>query len=129
MKIVIWSTCAVLLAIWTGFALLSVQITEWIARASVAAEMTELKTLAQQMPVPEWLPAWIDPAWVQALQVMLVSSVDMIALAFPYFSAAAGWLVPVIWAFWAAGALLLLLLAGGGHWLVGMFRSRRSAQA
>jgi hypothetical protein len=123
MKIVIWLACAFLLAIWTGFAFLSVQITEWIAQASVAAEMTELKTLTQQMPVPEWLPVWIDPMWIHALQAMLMSSIDMIALAFPYFSAAAGWLVPLIWAFWAAGAVLLLLLAGGGHFLVGMYRS------
>lgn len=123
MKAVIWSVCAVLLALWTGFAFLSVQITEWIARASVTAEMTELKTLAQQMPVPEWLPVWIDPMWIQALQAMLMSSIDMIAWAFPYFSTAAAWLVPVIWAFWAAGAVLLLLLAGGGHFLVGRFRS------
>lgn len=124
MKIVIWSVCAVVLAFWTGFAFLSVQITEWIAQASVTAEMTELKTLAQQMPVPEWLPVWIDPMWIHALQAVLMSSIDMIASAFPYFSAAAGWLVPVIWAFWAAGTVALLLLAGGGHFLVGMFRSR-----
>ena len=64
MKIVIWSVCAVLLAVWTGFAFLSVQITEWIAQASVTSEMTELKSLAQQMPVPEWLPVWIDPSRV-----------------------------------------------------------------
>jgi hypothetical protein len=124
MKIVIWSVCAVVLAVWTGFAFLSVQISEWIAQASVRAEMTELKTLAQQMPVPEWLPVWIDPMWIDALQALLTSSMDMIASAFPYFSAAAGWLVPVIWALWAAGALLLLLLAGGGHLLVGLFRAR-----
>lgn len=123
MKIVIWSVCAVLLAVWTGFAFLSVQITEWIAQASVTSEMTELKTLAQQMPVPEWLPVWIDPTWVQALQAMLMSSIDLIASGFPYFSAAAGWLVPVIWAVWAAGALVLLLLAGGGHFLLGVLRS------
>ncbi|HET9700455.1 MAG TPA: hypothetical protein VFP70_05990 [Burkholderiales bacterium] len=123
MKIVIWSVCAVLLAVWTGFAFLSVEITEWIAQASVTSEMTELKSLAQQMPVPEWLPVWIDPAWVEALQAMLMSSIDLIASGFPYFSAAAGWLVPVIWAVWAAGALVLLLLAGGGHFLVGVLRS------
>lgn len=123
MKIVIWSACAVLLALWTGFAFLSVQITEWIAQATVSGQIAELKTLAQPWPIPAWLPVWVDPMWIQALQAALMSSLEALASAFPYFSAAVGWLAPVIWAVWAFGAVLLLLLAGGGHLLIGMFRS------
>lgn len=122
MKILIWSVWAILLAVWTGLAFVALQVTEWIAHAAVSAEVSELKALAQQMPVPEWLPPWIDGAWVHGLQALLMSSIDEMASAFPYFSAV-GWLVPVIWAFWAAGAVLSLLLAGGGHFLVSMFSS------
>lgn len=122
MKIIIWLLCFVLAALWTGLVAAAVGLTEWIAYGLASGQLEDLATWAAKWPIPEWIPAWIDPMWVQATQPALTALLEVLGDVVPYFSAAVAWLVPLMWAGWTLGILLLLLIAGAAHWSIGRIR-------
>jgi hypothetical protein len=94
------------LALWTVFAWITHQGWNAIAGLSWEESLPKLR----ELPIPEWLlPGWKEHIEDFAPLIQWVAGV---------FNEALGWLgagVPVlIWVIWAVGALLLLLLFGGG---------------
>jgi hypothetical protein len=120
MKTFIWIVFAVTAALWTGLAYLSVEALRWIADLmSEGVKAGEWADLATNWSLPSWLLIWVDAQQVQALQLALVKAIEQLQGSWPALGKTLGWLVPLVWGVWALGMLVLLLLAGLGHWLVG----------
>jgi hypothetical protein len=121
MKTIIWSLFILTLAIWTGMTMLTVHLVDWIVQSFGNTLPTDLGTVLNTVPVPPWLAVWIDPAWIQTIQSGLGGLIEGITQSVPYFASAISWLSPLIWVIWGFGALALLIVAVGGHWLIGSF--------
>ena len=125
MKIAIWIVCFMLLGIWTGGTLLLTELTGWGARQLASGDAAATGAAVAQWPVPAWISLWVDTAWIQAAQGGLTWALTAFDGALPFVGSAVGWIVPLMWVLWGLGALLLLVLAGGAHFLIGR---RRPAQ-
>jgi hypothetical protein len=122
MKIALWLVFLLLAALWTGGAALTAVVTQWAGGLIASGGAVDLGQMAAEAPVPGWIALWgIDPAWVRSAQEMLLWSLQSAREALPWLGSALGYLVPVIWVFWALGLLVLLLIAGGAHVLLGRF--------
>jgi hypothetical protein len=119
MKAAVWIVFGLLAALWTGGALLAAELAAWSAALLASGEAVDLGRTAAQWPVPAWVALWVDPAWVQAGQQALAWALELLRDSLPLMGSAVGWLVPVVWVLWGLGLLLMLLLAGGAHLLVG----------
>ncbi len=128
MKVALWLLVLLLAILWTGGAALTAFLTE-AARALIASGgANDLGLAAAQVPVPAWLALWgIDPSWVRGLQESLLWVVQATRDLLPWIGSALGYLVALVWVLWAIGLIVLLLLAGGAHLLLG--RRGRPAQA
>ncbi len=124
MKIVVWASFAVLAALWTLGAVVTVELAQWGAQLLASGGAADIGRAAAQWPVPAWIALWLDPAWMQASQAALVWSLDVFQSTLPFLGSAMGWVTPLVWIIWGAGLVGLLLLAGVAHWLVGRADSR-----
>lgn len=124
-----WILFTMLALSWTGAAWVAAAASEWVAQALATGTATQAARDVASLPLPEWLRLWIDPAWLQALQAGLQWAVDSAGAWLPLAGTAAGWLVPVVWAAWALGMVLLLLAAALAHMLLRRFLRRGSAPA
>lgn len=125
MKIVLWLVVAVLAVFWTAGAALTAGVTQWAAQLIASGQAADLGAQAAQWPVPAWLALWVDPAVVRMGQEAVLWTLQSFRETLPFLGATLGWLVPVVWVFWGLGLLLLLLLAAGGHVLIGRFSGPR----
>ncbi len=118
-KWLVWGAFAVLALLWTAGSYVSAAVVRWGAQAFADGRLDGAgRVLAQPWPLPEAMAPWLDPAMMQALQQMVLASLDALRDALPFMGTAMGWLVPLIWVAWGFGLLLMLALAGGAHWLL-----------
>lgn len=127
MKTAIWIVFALLAVLWTGGALLVSELAQWAAQTLAAGDHVDLAQGVAEIALPAWLAQWLDPAAVESLQLALISALDALQAELPTVGVALSWLVPVIWAFWGLGLLVLLALAGGAHLLAS--RAKRPPSA
>lgn len=128
MKLLIWTAFALLAIFWTGAALISVELTEWLATTVGTSQVTDVAGSVGQWPVPAWLALWVDPAWIEAIQASWLQVMGWLGASGPTaLGSVLGWLVPIIWVAWGVVLLLMLLAATAGHFLVGRF-SRPASQ-
>jgi hypothetical protein len=124
-KWLLWGAFGVLALLWTAGSYVAAAIARWGAQALAGGGLDGAgRVLAQPWPLPEALVPWFDPAMVQALQQMVLVSLDAMRDALPFMGAAMGWLVPLVWAAWGFGLLFMLALAGGAHWLSAQYAPR-----
>lgn len=122
MKLVIWIAFALLAAFWTGAALISVELTQWLATTVGSNQVTDVATSVGQWPVPAWLALWVDPAWIEAIQALWLQVMGWLGASGPAaLGSVLSWLIPLIWIVWGGVLLLILLAAAAGHFLVGRF--------
>jgi len=119
MKVTVWAVCLLLLVLWTGGTLLLTELTDWGARQLASGGAAALGGTVAQWPVPGWISVWADAAWIQAAQGGLTWAVQALHGALPSLGSAVGWIVPFIWGLWGLGVVLVLMLAGGAHLLLG----------
>ncbi len=117
MKIFIWAAFGVLAVLWTLGALIVVELVQWGTQVIASGAAVELGRSAAQWPAPAWLALWLDPAAIKAAQEALLTGFEAFRSALPWVGSAVGWLVPLVWISWGIGVALLLLMAGGAHWL------------
>lgn len=118
LKFVVWGVFALLALLWTAGSYIAVALARWGAQLLASGGLDTPGRAAAQWPLPEGLPLWFDPALLQFMQQMALVSLEALRDALPMLGAAMGWLVPLLWVLWACGLLVLLLIAGGAHWLV-----------
>jgi hypothetical protein len=119
MKIALWIVFAVLAVVWTGGALLTVELVRWGAQALASGGAAELADAANRLPVPAWLAPWVDPDWVRALREGIAWTLQAARDALPFLGTAMGWLVPLVWIAWVLGFLALLAVAAVLNGLLG----------
>lgn len=119
MKSFVWIVFGLFAAVWTGGAFAAAQLTTWAAGQLASGAAVDLGRAVADWPLPAWLAPWVDAAAFQAAQQVLVVALDWLRDNWPEIGSLLGWLVPVIWVLWGLGLALLLLLAGGAHWLAG----------
>ena len=128
MKIAVWAICFLLLGFWTGGTLLMTALTGWAARQFASGEAAATGAAVGQWPVPPWISVWFDVAWIQAAQGSLTWALTAFDSALPFVGSAVGWIVPLMWVLWGLGALLLLMLAGGAHLMIGRLQPKQPRQ-
>lgn len=119
MKIAIWAVVGVVIGLWTAGAFVVAEATQWAARHVASGAAQDLGRVAAQWPAPAWLAFWVDPQWIASIQATALWTLDALSDAVPFVESALGWLVPLVWALWALGTIVLIALAGLGHWLAG----------
>ena len=119
MKTVLWATFLLLLAVWTGGTLVLTALSDWGAQQLASGEAVALGGAVAQWPVPGWISLWVDAAWIQAAQDSLTWALKALPAALPMLGSAVGWIAPFIWVLWGLGVILMLMLAGGAHLLLG----------
>ncbi len=124
MKTLIWVLFALLALFWTGAAALGAALVQWGAGLIAAGPGAGFDDPAAFGALATWLAGWLDPAALRALQDAALATAQALQAALPWIGAALGWVVPVIWVVWALGLALLLLAAGGSHWLAGRVPGR-----
>jgi len=118
-KWLVWGGFGALALLWTAAGYIAAAATGWGARALAEGRLDGAgQVLSQPWPLPEAMAPWIEPAMLQVLQQMILVSLDALRDTLPFMGTAMGWLVPLIWAAWGFGLLLMLALAGGAHWLL-----------
>jgi hypothetical protein len=124
-KWLVWGGFGVLALLWTAGSYIAAAVARWGAQALADGGLDGAgRVLAQPLPLPEALVPWFDPALLQALQQMALVSLDALRDVLPFMGTAMGWLVPLVWAAWGFGLLLMLVLAGGAHWLTARYAVR-----
>jgi hypothetical protein len=119
MKIAIWTCFAVTVALWTGLALVFAEGLEWASNGlHQGAGVGAWADLVSNWSVPTWLLMWVDSRDIHTLQLALATALEYLQKAWPDVGEAFKWLVPAVRFFWFLGVLVLLLLAGFGHWMV-----------
>lgn len=129
MVIASWALFGLLALLWSGGAFLAAEAAQWGAQALASGAAAEGARTVAQLPVPQWIALWLDPAGVQAVQGMLLWGLEVFAGALPMLGAAAGWLPALVWMLWALGLAALLVAAVGAHLLVRRFVQPRLASA
>lgn len=129
MKWLLWSVVALAALFWTGLVAVGAQLSDWLAGVVASGQAVEVARGAAQWPVPAWLGLWVDPAWVALLQQAWADAFtwlsDLLPATAGWAGGLLGWVAPLLWVVWALGLGLMLLLAGGLHWLM----ARRDAAA
>jgi hypothetical protein len=116
MQRLIWTTTALLLALWTLCMWAAAALTSWAGGAMLSG--VDWPGVAATVSLPGWLTWWVDPAWLSAAIEWLLWGLESAQDALPWLGSAVGWLVVALWVTWGLGTLMLLALAGGTHWLV-----------
>lgn len=119
MKWLIWIAFALLISLWTGLVVVTVQLTDWLLQAMATGQATDMAGLVSQWPLPAWLAAWGGTAWLEALQATLAGFLQWVGDWLPAAAGLMGWLTPLMWVVWGLVALCMVAVAVLAHWLVG----------
>jgi hypothetical protein len=125
MKIALWIAFALLALMWTGGAALVAQLVAWSASGLAAGGAAQVGGVVASAAMPTWLAPWVDAAAWTAIQESVAGVMAGVSGSLPLVGTAVGWLEPLVWIVWGVGLVILLVLAGLGHWLIGRFNGPR----
>lgn len=119
MSVLIVIVGLLLLALWTGGALLFVALLQAAGSLLGDGAAVDWAALVTSWSLPSWVVPWVDTAWLQAVQMTMVELLDGVQGSWPALGRAiVDWGVPLVWTLWAIGTLMLLGLGWGLHRLV-----------
>lgn len=118
-RTLVWSGLTLAALVLTALAWISATVVEWAAAWVSAGGLKAAGEAAADMPLPDWVGWWLDPAAVQALQALLKDVLAMSGQALPMLGQGLGWLEWLVWGFWALVMALLLLAGLKAHLLIG----------
>jgi hypothetical protein len=125
MKIALWIAFALLALLWTGGAAVMAQLVAWSASGLAAGGAAQVGGAVASLAVPAWLAPWVDAAAWTAIQQAVAGTLAAVSGSLPLLGTAVGWLVPLVWICWGVGLVIMLVLTGVGHWLIGRFNGQR----
>lgn len=124
MIVALWLLTFVLVGLWTLTAGLTAAGIGWlVAQAPLAADWAGQ---IANLPLPPWLALWMDPTWAEWARQLLVQAIAGLSAWGPWLQPVLGWLVPLTWVIWALGLVVLLVLAGAGHWAARRWKRRHA---
>lgn len=121
MKTLVWSLFVVVTLLWTGVALVSVGVSEWLL--SLLAGGASLTGQMTTVGIPAWLQIWVDPQWIEAFGAMLTPMIETLSHFIPSTATLNTLVSIVVWLVWGVGMVCLLVGAVAVHWLLGRKRS------
>ncbi|GLS16648.1 hypothetical protein [Hydrogenophaga electricum] len=130
MKTLIWSLTALLAVLWTGLAVLTHRVTDWLLGTLAAGALDQAAgSVGAPTPpaLPDWLAPWLDTATLAAWQALAADLLRGLSAVLPSGDAVMAWLGPLIGVGWGLGMALLLAVAGVLHWLAGRWNPARTA--
>lgn len=129
MKLAIWAVFSLLALLWTGWAFLAAELTQWAVQGLASGEAASFGQSVAQWPVPQWVSLWVNPALIQEVQLAVVWLIEALRDAMPVIGSALGLLVAVVWVCWGLGLVAMLAAAIGAHLLVGRLVAGRRYSA
>ncbi|MCY7306626.1 MAG: hypothetical protein LH632_10840 [Rhodoferax sp.] len=126
-----WIAVLFLLSLWTLLAWATHAAVQWVAGlsgeqvGSAAGGVTDAAKQMGALQLPDWLMVWLPAGALKPWTDMAASLMPWITSMLGQAPALIGWLSPLVWVTWAAGAFLLLAL-GAGLSLVIRVMQRRS---
>lgn len=117
MRVAIWIIFAVLAAVWSGVAWMTVAGLEWAGELIASGGALDLAAALSRWSLPSWLVAALDLSWLQSVQLFAVDVAEGLRDSWPAIGGAFSRLGPLVWAIWGIGMAWLLLLTGVGHWV------------
>jgi hypothetical protein len=130
MKTLIWAFFLVLTLLWTGLAVMSIGVSDWLLsllNSGLNASLSSGSALSQQVAavsLPAWLQMWVDPLWLEAIRSMMAPVIGMLSAVMPSTDTLGTLLSVLVWVIWGFGAAVLLAGALGAHW----FTNRRQGK-
>ena len=121
MKTLVWSLFVVVTLLWTGMALVSVGVSEWLL--SLLATGASLTGHMTPVGIPAWLQIWVDPQWIEAFGAMLTPMIETLSQFIPSTATLNTLVSIVVWLVWGVGMVCLLVGAIAAHWFLGRKRS------
>ena len=104
-----WGGLALLALLATALAALVSSLVSLAAEWVAGGQAREAAVSVLRLPLPEWLAAWIDPAWIKALQSAAVQLVELSRDALPFLGQGIGLLSWAVWLLWGLFVLGLAL--------------------
>jgi hypothetical protein len=117
-----WFFVVALLAMWSLAAWALHAVAAWTVLN--AGALSGAASGAGAMALPDWLARWVPPEvaqWASQATGVLAPFIDSMLQAAP---ALAGGLTVATWVVWGSGCVLLVLLGGGLHLLIALWRRR-----
>ena len=122
MKALLWTGTGLVALLWTLVVAVVASLANWVVGSADQA-VGGLQTMSQ-WPVPAWVSLWMDPALLEPIKAMVAWGMDALVTATPWLTPVLAWVAPLLWVVWAIVMLLLVVLAVGGHLLVGKLRQQ-----
>jgi hypothetical protein len=113
MKLLIWSVFVVLTLLWTGMAMVTVNVSDWAL--GLLSDGAALGDQIAALNLPTWVALWVQPEWIAALQTTVVGLFSMVQPWLPSPDTLGSVMAVLVWLTWGVGALVLLTLAIAGH--------------
>lgn len=113
-----WGGLALLALLATALAALVSSLVNLAADWVAGGQAREAAASALRLPLPDWLTAWVDPAWLKALQSAAVQLLELSRDALPLLGQGIGLLNGVVWLLWGLFVLGLALAGLKLHLLV-----------
>jgi hypothetical protein len=131
MKTLIWALFLILALLWTGLAVTSIGVSDWllsVLNSGLNASLSSGSALSEQVAavsLPAWLQMWVGPEWLEAVGSMMSPIIGMLSVVLPSTDTLGTLITVLVWVVWGFGAALLLVCALGANW----FTRRRSGKA
>ena len=121
MKPILWLTSLVLALAWTAGAWGLAWAVEWAASLPASGTAPALAQWVGSWNAPPWLAFWmeLDPQELQAARDFALWALEQLRHPAAAFEAALPFLVPMVWAAWALGLVLLVGLTVTAQWALG----------
>lgn len=121
MKWLIWSTFAVVAALWTGAAWAIVAVLDGIATMTATSQPVDIAAWLAGLHLPAWASYWLEvhAEGLRAASAALAALLKTLGAVGPALASALWWLGVAVWLCWGLGFLVVLGLAWGLHVLVG----------
>ena len=122
-----WFAVFILIALWSLAAWAFHAVTAWtISNAGVLAGSSGA---IEALRLPDWLAPWVPPEFALALTSMLSAFTPAIEAVLDWAPALAGGLSVAVWAVWAIGSALLIVLGVVLSGMIAVLRRRTSTPA
>ncbi|BDI03117.1 hypothetical protein [Sphaerotilus microaerophilus] len=117
-----WLVIVALLALWslTAWALHALAV--WTV--STAGALSGTASGVGVLALPPWLAPWVPPELASSVTALLSTLGPVVEGLLQATPALAGGLTVATWVLWGLGSLLLVLLGGGLHLLIALWRRR-----
>jgi hypothetical protein len=117
MKLLIWSSFVFLTLLWSGMAILAVNVSDWAA-ALLSSGGTVLTEPMSALGLPAWLQLWVSPELIAAMQATVSGVIAWVGPWLPSPQTLSSLMSVLVWLTWGVGMLIMLVASVVAHGFV-----------